>query len=453
LLPEPQRRALERVLLVAADDEPLDARLVGVALRTLLANLGAPVLVAVDDVQWLDAASAGALAYALRRSTSAKALLALRSGNELPLRVDAARLPVGPLSVGALHHLLVDRLGVAFRRRALLRLHEVAGGNPFYALELARTDPTGRDVVLSPSLERLVADRIRVLPAETRRSLAALALGGGGDDLARAVEAGIVEEVRGTFRFAHPLFAEAALALLSEGERRALHAGFAERTPDPEQRARHLARAAPGPDETVASALEAAAQAAAHRGAFAAAAELWELAARLTPDANGDRPSRAVEAGIAHVIAGNPDAGGALLETNLELLPAGPLRQRGLVHLALRLARDDPRLAVRTLEGVLAEVEELRLRYEVVLLLTRSLDRLDEPERGDELAEEYLCLAEHQEDPAVLADALLLAAARRLGADRPAWDLFERTHEIADARRRRAASRLGLGADDHRVPP
>ena len=67
-LPDPQRRALERVLLVAADDEPLDLRLVGAAVRTSLAVLEGRVLVALDDVQWLDAASATALAFALRRS-------------------------------------------------------------------------------------------------------------------------------------------------------------------------------------------------------------------------------------------------------------------------------------------------------------------------------------------------------------------------------------------------
>jgi len=215
-LPEPQRRALERVLLLATGDGPLDVRLVGVAVRTSLATLGAPVLVAVDDVQWLDPDSGAALAFALRRSTSVAALLAYRSGHELPLRVEAETLPVGPLSLGALHHLLVERLGVALRRPPLLRLHEVSGGNPFYALELARANPDGRDLSLPPSLGHLVADRVRALPPETRRSLGALALGGEGGDLSPAAAAGIVEEVGGRFRFAHPLFAEAATALLPE---------------------------------------------------------------------------------------------------------------------------------------------------------------------------------------------------------------------------------------------
>ena len=433
-LPQPQRHALERILLVAESNTPLDARLVGVAVGTALASLDQPVLVAVDDVQWLDPASSAALAFALRRSASTRVLLALRAGQELPLRLEAEVLRVGALSVGALHHLLAERLGVALRRAPLLRLHEISGGNPFYALELARANPDGRNIVLPPSLQRLVADRVAALPAQTRRSLAALALGGEGDGLVSAVEAGILEETGGRFRFAHPLFAQAAAELLPEAERRAIHAAIAERTGDSEQRARHLARAAAGPDEGVAVALAEAAQAAAHRGAFAAAAELWELAATLTPAEHDEHATRAVEAGIAHVLAGNQEAGGALLEPNLERLPLGPLRQRGLIHLALRIARENSRLAVPVLERALAEAAEPRLRYEVVLLLARYLDRLDEPDRADRVVEEHLRWVEGAQDPAVLEDSLLLAAARRMGADRPAWDLLADAREIAATR-------------------
>ena len=432
-LPEPQRRALERVLLVAVAEEPLDTRLVGVAIRSALATLG-PTVVAIDDVQWLDTASAAALAFALRRSPLTRALLAARLGHESPLRIETQALRVGPLSVGALHHLLVERLGIALRRPPLLRLHAISGGNPFYALELARANPEGREMALPESLDHLVAARLRALPPRTRRSLAALALGDEPSHLAPAVTAGIVEEAAGSFRFAHPLFAEAATELLPETERRRLHAAIAARTGDPEQRARHLADAAAGPDDKVAGSLAEAAAATAKRGAFAAAAELWELAAKLTPAGHEDQPRFAVEAGIAHVIAGNPDAAGALLEPNVELLPAGPLRQRGLIHLALALDRKDARAVRAVLEQALAEAREPRVRYEVVLHLARFLDRADEPERADVIVEDHLHLAEVQEDPAILEDALLLAAARRFSADRPAWDLLARARELANAR-------------------
>jgi DNA-binding CsgD family transcriptional regulator len=433
-LPEPQRRALERILLLAEDDRPLDARLVGAAVRTALEASDAPVLVAIDDTQWLDAASAAALAFALRRRTSPRVLLALRAGHEPLLRTAAETLAIGPLSVGALHHLLVERLGIALQRTPLLRLHDVSGGNPFYALELARANPSGQDIVLPPSLQHLVADRLAALPAETQRSLAALALGSEADNLEPAVDAGIVESSGGRLRFAHPLFAEAATALVSEEELRALHIEIAEWTNDPEQRARHLAHATVGPDERTASTLEEAARAAAHRGAFAAAAELWELAATATPSDHQEQPRRLVEAGIAHVIAGNPDVGGALLEPNLERLQPGPLRQRGLVHLALRLGRKDARAVVPVLESALAEAEDPQLRYEITLLLASAFQTADKRERADDVARQHLRFAEAQDDPAVLEDALLLAASQRLASDRPAWDLLEQARDIAASR-------------------
>jgi DNA-binding CsgD family transcriptional regulator len=433
-LAPPQRRALERILFLAEHDGPLDPRLVGAAVRTSFEATSAPILVAIDDIQWLDAASAAALAFACRRSVSLRLLLALRGGHEPPLRIEAETLVIGPLSVGALHHLLVERLGVALQRTALLRVHEISGGNPFFALELARACPDGRNIALPSSLQRLVADRLGTLPPEIGRSLAALALGGEADNLGQAVDAGIVESSGGRLRFTHPLFAEAAATLVSEEQLRALHAEIAERTSDPEKRARHLGYATVEPDEQAAAALEEAARAAAYRGAFAAAAELWELAATATPSDHEARPRRLVEAGIANVIAGNPGLGAELLERNLEQLQPGPLRQRGLVHLALRLGREDVRAVVPVLEAALVEAEEPHLRYEITLLLASALQTADERERADEVAQQHLRFAEAQPDPAVLEDALLLAASQRLASDRPAWDLIEHAREIAAIR-------------------
>ena len=150
-LPEPRRRALEVALLLAeAPVDAVDPRALGIATRSalqLLAEEG-PVVVAIDDLQWLDASSAGALAFALRRLAANRVLLLLArrlvdgaqpSGLEQALGADGVqRLPVGPFSVGALHRLLRDRLGTPFARQTLLRIHERSGGNPFFALELAR---------------------------------------------------------------------------------------------------------------------------------------------------------------------------------------------------------------------------------------------------------------------------------------------------------------------------
>ena len=157
-LPVPQRRALAAALLLEeVEGSAPDERAIAFAVFQLLGErAGGPLLIAVDDVQWLDAASASVLAFALRRLAAAPAaiLIARRgSGNEAaPLGLDRAfpsellrRLRLGPLSVGATHRLLRERLGVSFPRPTLVKLHETAGGNPFYALELARALPRSRE--------------------------------------------------------------------------------------------------------------------------------------------------------------------------------------------------------------------------------------------------------------------------------------------------------------------
>ena len=149
-LPSPQRRALAAALLLEdGEGSAPDERAIAFAVFQLLGERREPLLVAVDDVQWLDAASASVLGFALRRLAAAPAaiLIARRSdGSEpVPLGLERAfpeerlrRLRLGPLSVGATHRLLRERLGVSFPRHTLLQLHQRSGGNPFYALEFAR---------------------------------------------------------------------------------------------------------------------------------------------------------------------------------------------------------------------------------------------------------------------------------------------------------------------------
>ena len=174
-LPAPRRRALEIALLLEEGAEPpADPRALAVAVRTTLEALAedGPVVVAIDDVQWLDASSGSALAFALRRLEADVRLLLTRRvaegvpASELEKAIDAdriERLYVGPLSVGATHQLLRQRLGRTFARPTLLRLHEASGGNPFYALELARAlgpdvDPT-QPLPVPETLEELLSVR------------------------------------------------------------------------------------------------------------------------------------------------------------------------------------------------------------------------------------------------------------------------------------------------------
>ena len=146
-LPAPQRRALQIVLLESDPDEGLDERLVATAFLGVLVAMAAsaPVLVAIDDLPYLDGASARALVFVVRRVPDAAPIrfVATARGDTAPPLVAGierdrvAVLPVGGLSVGGLFELLDQRLDLRVPRPVLSRIHEASGGNPLYALELA----------------------------------------------------------------------------------------------------------------------------------------------------------------------------------------------------------------------------------------------------------------------------------------------------------------------------
>ena len=143
------------------------------------------LLLAIDDVQWLDPASANALSFALRRLDREPIGILLARRGEAPAALEPAlpgaveRLSVGPLSVGAIQGLIRDRLGLRFPRPTLLRLHDASGGNPFFALELARALDAGAPLDPAQPLPRT---RLARAP---RRRAAARAAGGDEDGTAR----------------------------------------------------------------------------------------------------------------------------------------------------------------------------------------------------------------------------------------------------------------------------
>jgi DNA-binding CsgD family transcriptional regulator len=358
-LPPPRRRALEAALLrEEVADEKIDHRALAVAVHDALRLLGegGRILVAIDDAQWLDASTSSTLAFALRRleASSVRLLLARRME---PTELEQALggwpvecTSVGPLSVGALHRLLQDRLGRVFARQTLLRIHERSGGNPFFALELARAlnaDVGPFDPLPVPeTLDELVRERLAGLPGTTHDALAfASALGAPSESLLSrvgisvdafepAVEARVIERERGTIRFTHPLLSSVLYSDLG-ARRRKVHARIAAAVNDPILRARHLALATEEPDAAVAEALDAAAAAAADRGASAAAAELAEGAWRLTParDTNVRRP-RALAAARAHRVAGEWTRARTILRDLLEEPGLGAVRAEALFLLA-----------------------------------------------------------------------------------------------------------------------
>src|SRR5690242_17835520 len=144
-----QRRALETALLIREPDEVFpDTRVLALALLSSVRVLAEerPVVIALDDAQWLDASSAEVLTFMLRRlDAEPVAVLATVRGRpvEVPLELDRTfaafgRLPIVPLSVGAIHRLLWGRFGIAVPRPVIMRVHGISGGNPFFAIELGR---------------------------------------------------------------------------------------------------------------------------------------------------------------------------------------------------------------------------------------------------------------------------------------------------------------------------
>ena len=379
-LATPRRRALQVALLrEEASGDPVDGRTLGVAVHDALELLSdhGPTLIAVDDVQWLDPSSSRALAFALRR-LHARALIVLlarrlveaaqQSELERALGPDRVRrLMVGPLSVGALHRFLGDRLQRPFPRQTLLRIHERSGGNPFFALELARLLPADVDPLqplpVPETLEEAVGERISALPAAVREALAlAAAVGTASESLLKragvasgaldaAVAARVVEREGGMIRFIHPLLSSVLYDDLGE-QRRAVHARIAEAAEEATLRARHLALSTDKPDADIARLLDEAATLASDRGAPATTAELAEHALRLTSlDQADERRRRALAAAHAHLAAGEWTRARSIT-TDLLDGAGGPLRAEALLLLA-EFEHDD--LAVPLLEQAVCE--------------------------------------------------------------------------------------------------
>ena len=461
-LTPPRRRALEVALLVEdADGRSVDQRALGVAVKSVLEALaGDGLVLAIDDVQWLDASSASALGFALRRLSDVNVALiwTRRSGLHAP-HVEHAlepgrveRLSVGPLSVGATHQILHAFVSRGVPRPTLLRLHEASGGNPFYALELGRAllaeganrDPT-QPLHVPKRLEELVAARLDGFGGATRQALALVsadarltpgqlaAAGIAPDALAPARDEQVLEVAGGTVRFTHPLLASVLYQGLTTAGRQHVHARLAGLVEDSVSRARHLALSTDGADAEVAALLEAAAKTASEQGAPMVAAELWEHAVRLTPtDDRAGRDCRAAAAARAHLAAGEVERG-RLLAAELEArATSGADRAEALVLLA---DTEDMPLAVPLLKQALLEPgapPALRASIHKRLSLdVRFMEGLDAAERHALAAVE---LADEVGDDALRASALGGLALIRFNAGRPGvLELAERAHALASS--------------------
>jgi len=243
------RRAGLHFALFDAEVSNVVERVVGLALLSSLRLLAARdrVLVAVDDVQWLDAASAGALWFAARRleGESVTLLLSMRvEPGAAPLQIEndladrSLRISVGALSSSGLHRIVVASLGRALPRPTLLRVHEASAGNPFYALEIARflfeegvSPSPGEPLPVPRTIEQLLHVRIMRLPQAAREALELAALlsdptfaalqaaGSESERLESAVAAGVIDPIDDRIRFTHPLLAAAVVSAMGPRQR------------------------------------------------------------------------------------------------------------------------------------------------------------------------------------------------------------------------------------------
>jgi DNA-binding CsgD family transcriptional regulator len=359
-LPAPQRLALEVALVrtVPSSEAPAP-HAIALGFLNLLRALSAeaPLLVAIDDIQWLDPPSAEVLAFVARRlELEPLAFLLSRRGND-PSTLERAlergsleRVEVGPLSFGATRRVLTERLGLSLPRPLLRRVVDITLGNPLFVLELGRALlerglPEAReDIPMPGGIEEMLGTRVASLDAPLRRLLVAVALSAdlhtaqleaieSADALDAAIEQGLLVVAADRVRASHPLLAAAAKSGSPLRERRALHLALAAVVSDAELRAEHLALAAVGPDEELAITVAHAATGAAARGARQQAVALAEHALRLTAPGAQTRPERVLTLARYLETAGEMQPMTDLLSAELTSLPAGAARARAWLML------------------------------------------------------------------------------------------------------------------------
>jgi DNA-binding CsgD family transcriptional regulator len=399
-LPGPLLDALEvAVLRTRSADAGVDPSALHLAVLRVLEQVSAQrrLLLVLDDLPWVDAATRSALAFALRRLPPDRVatLVAMRPDAPDPDLVapgTVRTVQLAPLDATTLAAVVELRLGVRPSPRLARQLHEASGGIPLLALELARTAtfnqgalaevavPGRYRAILGPRLEPLSPDARRALLAASllaRPTLEELADVVSVDGLVEAETAGVVRVEDGWVRFTHPLFAALCRDAAPGDERRYLHALLAKAARDEVEQGRHLGAATLLPDEGVATHLEEIAARARDRAATAAAAELMLLAERVTPRGDLDRrTARACAAGELFFLTGDVDTGAGLLRPLLGELDPGPLRARCLIVLARVISEDTVDAAALFREALGQPGLDLDLEYEIRLEVCGMLSQL-----------------------------------------------------------------------------
>ena len=433
------------MLLRAAADAPItDQRVAAAAFTSIvdMLSVAAPVVVAVDDVQCLDVSSQGVLAYAARRLKGRVGLLLTERtesmGDAAPWlclsRPDGVtRCRLAPMSMGRLHEVISARLGRSLPRPAMTRIADVSGGNPFFALELARAldghspaDAAALPATLAGAIQARIGhfddDVLGVLLAaacvtQPTVELVSAAVSTSVEQTVELLEGpenqGIVSIDGNSVRFSHPLLARGVYNHVGPARRRRMHRTLAGLEPLPEPRARHLALAAASADRETLLALDTAAKAARTRGAPAAAAELLDLAIGL----GGDTPVRRLRAADNHFKAGDIDRAQAQLQQALRQLSPGPMRAIAQMTLSgIRMYHNNFGEAAELLEQVLDQVSTnptLLVPGHLSMAMAKlALGRLDESLWHADRAATH---AEELRNPTLISQALAVGITLRCG--------------------------------------
>ncbi|GIG68833.1 ATP-binding protein [Phytomonospora endophytica] len=390
-LPAPQAAAL-RGAFGLAPMETADRFLVGLATLSLLAELAedGPLLAVVDDGQWLDQASAAALAFASRRlrSEGVALLVATRDDQGGFPTTGLPELRLGGLDRDDAERLLGEGLAAHLREQVLTE----ADGNPLALIELSKAASGGEldlagPLPLTDRLMNAFAGQIRRLAEPGGRILAVAAaedtgalgvvlaaaaeLGIPGEALEQAEVAGLVTVTGGDVRFRHPLLRSAAYQAVTSAQRRAIHAALAGAVSG-DRRAWHLALAATGPDEHIAESLEESAERSGARLGFAAMATAYERSAQLS--AEQSRMARRLAAAAMAAKEAGQSGRAAELSERATRLTDDPATFARLAEVRAAVAYDEgsPRRAARLLIDGAARVAETDPRTTARMLMAAS---------------------------------------------------------------------------------
>lgn len=452
-LPEPQRDALRAALLLDAGEATADPRTTATGLMSVLVAVAehGPVVIAIDDAQWVDRASQRALAFSFRRLPGSTGVIAARRPapgvDSLDLTAAIGQPDVAQIHLAAMPDDGLRRLIAAeapgLTPPGLTRVVDAAGGNPFHAIEIARTvgqadAPLRGSLPIPASLGALVRERLDRLSEPARaaatavalsfrptRATVRLALDPDADvdaALLEAEEVGVLAWDADRLRFSHPLLGAALHDALSTGRRRALHGRLSRTVDDPLERAHHLVGSDVGRNEDAARSIELGASVAERRGAVDAAAGLYLAARERTPEADGDgQARRALGAARTSFKAGDLLSARRLAEEALGGTADAQIRAGALLLLtsiASYAGTIEERIAAH--EAALAEAEgDTDLRAQVLSIGARlTVDPWRAMQQAQEAVRLLRTAGDHERLAQALINQVMASAVLGLGAPR-----------------------------------